>query len=203
MSSPGVLVRSTLLLRVPWATVLIAGTVAGLVTVLTQVQPAAAGSALTIRLVQLSLAAGAAYLLDDASAALTTTSPRTLWRHRAFPLAIGLGVTAASWSVVLLNLRRFPAAPVRELTLEVVVLVLLALTASAVLARQGEPEPGSVVAIGLPLAGVTVMLVGGMLGFEAFASSQVHGQDQRVVGWTALGAVALAVLAWAGRDEIP
>jgi hypothetical protein len=191
---------ATLPLRVPWTTVVGAALVAGLFTLWTLGLPASADSTLTLRLMQLALAATAAYLLDDASAALTATSPRSWWRRRAFALTIGLAAVAVSWSVVLLLLSRTPHAPLGALTLEVAVLVVVALGASAVLAKGGEPEPGNLVAVALPLTGVAALLVGGMLGFDIFVSSPGPDQTVRTAAWVVAGGVALAVMGWASRD---
>jgi len=192
---------ATLPLRVPWTTVVGAALVAGLFTFWTLAFPASADSTLTLRLVQLALAASAAYLLDDASAALTTISPRSWWRRRAFPLTIGLVALAVAWCVVLINLRHLPDATLRPLTIEVTVLVLVALAASAVLAMHGEPEPGDQVAVALPLTGVAAVLVGSMLGFDIFVSSHGSGEGEKVTAWVLSGVLALLVLVVAGRDR--
>jgi uncharacterized membrane protein len=192
---------ATLPLRVPWATVVGAAGVAGFFSLWTWALPASAESALTIRLVQLALAASAAYLLDDAAAALTTVAPRSLWQHRVFSLAIGLPVIAVAWSVVLMDLRHLPQAALRSLTLEVVVLAVVALAASAMLASHGEPEPGNLVAVVVPLAGVGAMVLGGMLGLQVFIGGPGDGYTERTTAWVIGGVLALALLVWASRDE--
>ena len=170
---------ATVPLRVPWTTVGMAAAVAGFVTLWTEAVPAWADSTLTIRLVQLALAASAAYLLDDAASTLTTVAPRSLWRRRAFPLVIGLGAIAISWAVVLLSLRRLPEVTLRALTIEIIVLVLVALAASAVLAMRGEPEPGNQVAVVVPLAGVGALVIGGMLGLTSSSAASAPSWPAR------------------------
>ncbi len=187
---------ATLPLRVPWATVTGAAAVGGFITFLTLAVPASADSALTIRLVQLALAASAAYVVDDAAAALTRVAPRSLWAHRAFALVVGLAAIAVAWVVVLVNLRHLPDATLRSLTIEVAVMVLIALATSATLALRGEPEPGNQVAVAVPLAGVGVLVLGGMLGFDIFIEGTRDG-----TAWVVVGAFALAVLTWASRDK--
>jgi hypothetical protein len=192
---------ATLPLRMPRETVVAALGVAGFLTLLTWAAPASAESILTIRLVQLALAASAAYLVDDAAAALTKVAPRSLWQHRAFPLVVGLAAIAVSWSVVLMNLRHLPGATLRSITIEVAVLMLVALTASAVLAMRGEPEPGNQVAVVVPLAGVGALVLGGVLGFDVFIGEPGGGYTEHVAAWVIGGVLALAVLAWASRDK--
>ena len=193
---------ATLLLRVPWATVTGAAAGAGLMTLLTWAVPASADSALTIRLVQLALAASAAYAVDDAAAALTTVAPRSRWRRRAFPVSVGVAAIAVSWVVVLLNLRHhLLGTALRALTVEVAVLVLVALAASALLVMRGEPEPGNQVAVAVPLAGVGALILGGMLGFEVFIGGSGSVYTERSTAWVTGGAFALAVLVWASRDK--
>jgi uncharacterized protein YhhL (DUF1145 family) len=170
-------------------------------TLWTWAVPASADSMLTIRLVQLALAATAAYIVDDAAAALTSVAPRSRWLHRAFPLTTGLATIAVAWVVVLINLRRGPDAMLRSLTIEVAVLVLMALAASSMLAMRGEPEPGNQVAIALPLVGVGALVFGGMLGFEVFMSGHGPGQAERETAWVICLVLAAAVLVWASRDD--
>ena len=192
---------ATLPLRVPWATVTGAAVIGGFMTLWTWVVPASADSMLTIRLVQLALAATAAYIVDDAAAALTTVAPRSLWLHRALPLTTGLAAIALAWVVVLINLHRGPDADLRSLTAEVAVLVVVALAASSMLAMRGEPEPGNQVAVALPLAGVGALVLGGMLGFEVFMSGHGPGQAERETAWVVCLVVAAAVLVRTSRDD--
>ena len=192
---------ATLPLRVPWATVAGAALVGGFVTLWTWALPASVDSILTIRLVQLALAATAAYLVDDAAAALTNVSPRSLWLHRSFRLLVGLVAIAVSWVVVLLSLGGILDPTLRPLTLEVAVLVLLALAASAVLAARGAPEPGNQVAVAVPLAGVGALVLGGMLGFDVFIGDGGREQTADAAAWVCAGVVAVAVLVWASREK--
>ena len=194
-------VPATLPFRVPWTTVGTAAAVAGLTTLLTATVPAWGDSTLTIRLVQLALAASAAYLLDDAAATLTTVAPQSMRRHRALPLVSGLVAVAISWTVVLLNLRMLPEATLRALTVEVAVLVLVTLAASAVLAMRGEPEPGNTVAVVVPLVGVGALLIGGMLGFDVFMGGLGSGMTGKAGAWAVMGGIAFALIVWATRDK--
>jgi len=196
-----VAITATLPLRVPWATVTGAALVGSFMSFWTWALPEAAGSILTIRVVQLTLAASAAYLVDDAAAALTTVAPRSLWQHRAFPLLVGLAAIACSWVVVLMNLRDLPVADLRSLTIEVAVLVLLALAASAVMSARDEPEPGNRVAVVVPLAGVGALIAGGILGFDVTIGGDGREQTEDAAAWVVSGVVALAVLVWASHDK--
>ena len=194
-------VPATVPLRVPWATVGTAVAVAGFVTLWSQAVPAWADSTLTIRLVQLALAASAAYVLDDAAATLTNVAPRPLWRHRGFGLIIGLGAIAISWAIVLLGLRRQPEVILRALTIEIAVLVLVALAAGAVLAMRGEPEPGNQVAVAVPLAGVGALIIGGMLGYDLFIGGLGSELTGKAGAWAGVGGIAFALILWASRDK--
>lgn len=180
---------------------LLAGLVAGLVTMATLVRPASVESPLSVRLAQLALAASAAYLLDDASAELTRVAPTPMWRHRAFALVVGLSVVASAWLVVLLNLRRVTDISVPALTLEAVVMTIASLAASAVVARRGEPEPGNMVAVVLPLTGIAALLGGGMLDVDVFVQSQGPAQSESGTVWLLVGVLGLIVLAMASRGR--
>jgi hypothetical protein len=114
---------------------------------------------------------------------------------------VGLAAIAVSWSVVLINVRHLSGATLRSITIEVAVLVLVALTASAVLAMHGEPEPGNQVAVVVPLAGVGALILGGILGFDVFISGDGREQTEDAAAWVVSGVVAAAVLVWASHDK--
>ncbi len=186
-------VTATLPLRVPWVTVAGSSLVAGMLTVLSALAPGAAESPLTVRLAQLALAASAAYLLDDAGAALTRVVPRPLWLRRLFPVALGLVAVSAAWVAVVLALPPLDEPVLRALSVEVAVLVLVALAASSVLAARDEPEPGNLVAVALPLAGLGALVLGGVLGFEVFPSRlPLHGV--MTAAWASVGLCCVVVL---------
>ena len=186
-------VTTTLPLRVPWMTVVGSSLVAGAFTLLSALTPGAAESPLTVRLAQLALAASAAYLLDDAGATLTRVVPRPLWLRRLFPVVLGLVAVSAAWVVVVLALPPLDKPVLRALTVEVAVLVLVALAASSVLAAREEPEPGNLVAVALPLAGLGALVLGGMLGFDVFPSQlPIYGVVTAV--WASVGVFCVVVL---------
>jgi hypothetical protein len=193
MTSP-----ETIAVRLPWPTLAVSSGVAGFILIRGLAVPGYVPSLLTVRLVELTLAAGAAYLLDDAAARLTDVAPRPLWRRRALSLVSGLAVITAAWGVVLLHLPGARVALLRSLTIEVVVLVVLALAVSAVLARRGETEPGRLAAATVPLVGLAMLVSGGFLGFDAYLTPADH--SGKLMVWLGVGVLALVSLALASRD---
>jgi hypothetical protein len=198
MTTSAVAPTSTLALRLPWATVATSAAVGGFVILRALALPGSELSPLTVRLLELALAGGAAYAFDDAAAGLTSVVPRSLWRRRVLSLGTGLTAIAVAWTVMLLDLRPAAAAPMRSLTLELIVLVLLVLATSAVLVRRGEDEPGSLVAVTVPLTGVAALTLGGLVGFDVFIGEAVR--TPKGAAWAICGLVALALMAAAGRD---
>jgi hypothetical protein len=192
--------RSTLPLRVPWTTVVGCVAVAALCSARLHSMSPAADWTLTIRLAQLALAGGAAYLLDDASAVVTAAAPRPLWIRRLFPLAIGISAIGVAWSAVLLDLRHSPGAPIGILSMELAVLVALSVAISAVSASYGEPEPGNSVAVVVPLAGMAAILVGGLTDVSLYPSSHGAGFTWMAASWAAVGIFAITALALKSRD---
>ena len=117
-----------------------------------------------VRLAQFGLAGGAAYLLDDAAAQLTTVTPPGLWRRRAPALVGGVAVLAASWTAVLLVLGwQDSAPPVGTATGELAVLALTAVAASSVLVGSGDPEPGLRIAPTVVLLGISALIAESVL----------------------------------------
>ena len=188
-------VTPALSLRVPWVTVLGCVLVAGGFALLSGIAPGAAQSPLTLRLAQLALAASAAYVLDDAGAVMTRVVPRPLWLRRLLPVALGIGAVSTAWLAIVIALPPLTAPTLRALTTEVVVLVLLALAASSVLAAREEPEPGNLVAVSLPVAGLGALVLGGMLGLDVYLSSHVPVHAALTTAWIAGGTCCAAVLA--------
>lgn len=152
---------------------------------------------LWVHLLQLALAGAAAFLLDDPVAELTGVTPPPLWRRRAPQVVVGLAVLSAAWLVVLAGA---PGPERVALSLEVVVAVAVAVAASAVVARRGDPEPGTTVAPAVVLAGTAVLLVGGTFGFDAFVSG--HAGDLPASGraWVVVGVLAAGQLVVSSRD---
>jgi hypothetical protein len=151
----------------------------------------------------LALAAAAGYLLDDPAAAVTSTVPRPLWRRRSATVVRGLAVLAASWTLLLALLEwRVSGLSAIPATFETAVIALLALSAAALLARRGEPEPGNLVGSAVVLTGVGALLVQPLLGVTIFLS--VDSTDEQAAGslasWAAVAFAAAVVLLVASRD---
>jgi len=152
------------------------------------------------RVAELALAGGAAYLLDDAAAHLTTVAPQGQWRRRGPGLAAGATLLAGAWLGVLTILQwRDARPPVAESSGELVVMALVAVAASSLLFRLGDPEPGVVVA---PLV---VVLGLGLVVIESVAGSPVYLADAepslaRGAGWSVAAGLAVLTIVVAGRD---
>jgi hypothetical protein len=161
-------------------------------------------SPLPVRLAELALAGGAAYLLDDAAAPLTGVTPPGAWRRRAPTLLAGAGVLVAAWLTVLGLLRWQDSLPTAVLpTIEVTVLSLLSVAAAAIGVRRGESEPGGQVAPLVGLLGISALIADFMLEAEIFLPWDVGQVDAVAAGtawWAATGVVALAVIAVGARD---
>jgi hypothetical protein len=172
-----------------------------LVLLASLVPPASGVSPLVVRIAVLVLAAAAAYLLDDAALVLTTVTPVGLWRRRLPRLGWGVAALAVAWSSVLLLLRWQESLPsVAWPTVELVVLCLVALAASALVAGRGEPEPGSVVGPVLALLGITAVFAEQVLRTTIFVPWDGSGGPGVRLAWLAAGAIALTVVVGASRD---
>jgi hypothetical protein len=153
------------------------------------------------RIAELALAGGAAYLIDDAAATLTTVAPRGTWRRRSPVLMLGMALLACGWVAVLLVLAWRDAGP-RTFTAsgELVVLGLVALAAATVLARNGDNEPGARVGPVLVLLGLGLVMVESALHRPLL----VPWQDAPGMGllsvWAGVGMLSLLVALWASRD---
>ena len=158
-------------------------------------------SPLVVRIAELLLAGGAAYLLDDAAVVLTTVTPTGLWRRRLPRLVRGIVVLAGAWVLVLAALRwQDSLPPVRLVTGELVVLCLAAVTAASVLAGRGEAEPGAVVAPVVGLLGITLVLAEQVLRQTVFVPWDGSGGDGVRLVWLAVAVIAGAVVVVASRD---
>jgi hypothetical protein len=179
---------------------LAAGSALGLV-LLAVTLPGHGVSTFVVRVAELALAGGAAYLIDDATAAVTVTTPRTVWRRRAPRLARGLGVLGLAWVVILLVLRwQDNGQSGLWLTIEVTVLCALALAVSAVLTRQGDPEPGGQAAPAVILMGLAAVICEPLLNVSVFVPDGGADQLVRQSSWLVAGAVAALVVVLASRD---
>src|SRR4029079_12040762 len=185
----------------PRATVLTGGGVVALVLLAAIARPGAGVSPFVVQVAELALAGGAAYLLDDAAAPLTTVTPRGLWQRRARGLAGGAALLAGAWAVVLLLLAwQASRPPLIATSGELTVLCLGSLAAAAVLFRRGDPQPGVRVAPVVVLTGVTLIIAGSMLRETISMPGGVSGPAAIRVAWVVGGLVAAVVLAWASRD---
>lgn len=148
-------------------------------------------------LVVLLLVSGAAYLLDDRAAQVTSAVPRSLLRRRLATVSLGFLVAAAGWGVVVLALgRAFVSVPFAALTWEVTGVFWLAVAASAVLSRR-EVEPGNLVAPTLGLLFIAALISPALTHVTLLLSSV---DDPTHAGWWALTIVAsVATLVAASR----
>jgi hypothetical protein len=148
-----------------------------------------------VHLMIAALVAGAAYLLDDPAAEATAVVPRSLLVRRLRAVFPGLAVTAlAAISVAAVLRWRSPSLPLELLGWETLGLVGLALALSAVVFRQGEPEPGNLVASLLVL-----VVLGTLVGQRALPVDLLATGADGAVGagwWTAMFAASTAVLVW-------
>ena len=163
--------------------------------------PGGGVSPFLVRLVELVLAGGAAYLLDDPAAGLTGVTPRSLWRRRAPTLVGGLTVLVTAWMAILVLLRWLGSLlSVRVLTGELVVLVAVAVALAAVLVWRGDPAPGSRVAPIVGIAGMSALIAEPLLRAPIFLPADGGGDLSGWLGWTAVGLLAVAVILLASRD---
>jgi hypothetical protein len=185
--------------RLPWPPTLSAMATAGTVVGLA-VATHGGGLQLAAQVAGLALAAAAGYLLDDPAAAVTQTVPRPLWRRRSATVVRGLGVLTLTWILLLALLElRHGGVPVIRLTVETAVIALLAITAAALLAGRGEPEPGNVVAPGVALLGIGALMMQPILGVPLLLSAGAQSAG-RLGCWAGLAVAALLLLLAAWRD---
>jgi hypothetical protein len=186
----------------PRPTLLTAGGVVVLVLLAAVAQPDAGVSPFVTRVALLALAGGAAYLLDDAAAQLTSVTPPGLWRRRAPVLYAGGGLLAAAWGVILLVLGwQDSRPPVALATGELAVLCLASVAAAATLFRRGDPQPGVRVAPVVVLSGICVIIGESVL--RTTILLPWDGADPgRVLelAWVGLGLLAAVALVVASRD---
>jgi hypothetical protein len=170
-------------------------------TALAVALPGAEVSAFLVRLVELVLAGGAAYLLDDGAAQMTVVTPRSPWRRRAPALVSGAAVLAASWAGILLLLRSQQSAiPLGAVTGETAVIGALAVALASVLVWRGEPQPGSQVAPVVGIFGITALIAEPLMGATIFLPVDGSRNEVAVYAWIGAGLLALAVTVLAGRD---
>jgi hypothetical protein len=190
----------TIFARTPWPTVWTALGAGGLVLFVAAAWPTSAVLPFVGRVAELALAGGAAYLLDDAAAQLTTVTPQGQWRRRAPVLTAGVALLADAWLVVLLVLRwREAGPPVAESFAQVLVMGLVALAVAAMLFRLGDPEPGVLVAPMVVVLGLSLIIVGSLAGSPVYLTDTGPSLG-RVAGWSAAGALAVLTIIVAGRD---
>lgn len=154
-----------------------------------------------VRLVELVLAGGAAYLLDDGAARMTVVTPWGVWRRRAPALVGGLAVLVVAWVVILVVLRwqAFPLSAA-VLSAELLVLGVIAVALSALLVWRGDPVPGSRVAPILALAGVTALIAEPLLRVSIFLAPDGGRDIAGWLAWSAVGLVSMTVILVASRD---
>ena len=184
---------------VPRATVLGGSAAAAALLAISAPWSASAFTSLFALLALAFLAGSAGSVLDEHAAAIVDATPRTL-RWRTTVRLVALVVPSAVWcgGVALRTLRSADPAPLALLPAGLVVLVV-AVTAAAVLRRLGHTTPSELAA---PLTGVLVLGLGlfhplsrwvSVVPFHAVSSAQ------RMV-WTAVIAVCATALLFATRD---
>ena len=186
--------------RPPRGLISAAGAGVALVLVAAVVQPDAGVSDFVVRISELLLAGGAAYLLDDAAVVLTTVTPVGLWRRRLPQLLSGVAVLAVAWTLILAVLWREDSLPPGPVTAELAALCLVALAAAAVVAARGEPEPGALVAPAVGLIGIGAIIADLVVEAAIFVPWDGSGGDGVRLAWACLGGVAVLVIVAASRD---
>jgi hypothetical protein len=171
-----------------------------LVFVAAVVQPDAGVSVLVVRISELLLAGGAAYLLDDAAVVLTTVTPVGVWRRRLPRLLSGVAVVAGAWALILVALSWQDSLPPGWVTSELVVLCLVALGAAAVLVAHGEAEPGGLVAPVVGLVGIGAVIADLLVRAAIFVPWDGSGGQGVRLAWVTVGVLAVLVIAVGSRD---
>ena len=186
----------------PRPTLLTAGGVVVLMLLAAVAQPDAGVSPFVTRVAVLALAGGAAYLLDDAAAQLTSVTPPGVWHRRGPGLSSGAGVLAAAWVVILLVLGwQDSRPPVAIATGELTVLCLASVAAAATLFRRGDAQPGVRVAPVVVLSGVCVIMAESVLRTTILLPWDGPGPGRALeLAWVGLGLLAAVVLLVASRD---
>jgi hypothetical protein len=162
--------------------------------------PGAGLSTFVLRLAELLLAGGAAYLLDDGAAQMTTVTSRSLWRRRAPALAGGVTVLVAAWAGILLLLRWQESSLPAIISGEVLVLATLAVAVASVLVYRGEPQPGGQVAPLVGVGGLSALIAEPVLRASIFLPVDDAGEGARLLPWVGAGCLALVVILVAARD---
>jgi hypothetical protein len=187
--------------RAPWPTATTAVVIGALVSLVCALPWGEAVLPLVGRIAELALAGAAAYLVDDAAAALTTVVPRGTWRRRAPVLAVGTALLGSAWAVILLALgSRDVRPPILASTGELLVLALVALAVAVALVRRGDPEPGARVAPAVVLLGLGLLTLESVLRHPLLVPWDGAAGTRMLATWTGVGLVALAVSVWASRD---
>ena len=163
-------------------------------------QPDAGVPGLVVRISELLLAGGAAYLLDDAAVALTTVVPVGLWRRRLPQLLSGVAQLVGAWVLILVVLWRQDSLPPRLVTMELAVLCLVALGAAAVLAARGEAEPGGLVAPAVGVLGLGAFIADFLVEPAIFVPWDGSGGAGVRLAWATIGGLGVLVIALASRD---
>jgi len=147
-----------------------------------------------LRAASVLLAVGVAYVLDDAAAAFTGSSPTRLGIRRAVPVAVVLTATAAAWAALLAYGAVVATEPVPAagLTVELAALLALALALAALYGGVAA-GPALVVAV-LVMARLPERwsLFGGSPGDATWSAAH-----QR---WVLLLVVAFTTVVWTSRD---
>ena len=155
------------------------------------------------RVAGLALAGGAAYLLDDAAAQLTSVVPRAQWRRRAPVVGVGAALLAGAWLGILVVLQwRDAQPPVASSSAELLVMSLVAIAAAALLFRLGDPEPGAIIAPMVVVLGLGLVILGSVVRAPIYLSD-AEPVPGRVAGWCAAGALAVLTIVVSSSPRRP
>jgi hypothetical protein len=187
--------------RTAWPLALAALVSCALLLVTAAVQQTNGALPLVWRVTQLALAGGAAYLLDDAAASVTTVVPQGRWRRRAPVLVVGVAVLAVAWLAVLVVLQwRDARPPVVESSGELLVMALVTLALAALGSRLGDPEPGVVIAPLVVMLGLFLVIAGSILRAPVYLTD-AEPTLTRTAAWSAAATLALVTIVVAGSER--
>lgn len=153
-----------------------------------------------LRFSTVTLAMGVGFAFDDAAHETLAAVPFALLRRRLVRVGMALAIIAPAWAAMLLYAReRGGSVPAVDLTIELIALTALALTAASVMIRMGRSTPGAFVAPAVLIfrqLSTSIPVRWGLWGGEP--GSELWIQSHR--RWAALAILALIGVAWLSHD---